>query len=82
MPGPLSATVIPLPSTVIAILGATPAASQASKPLSSSSLSATRGQSLRSWPVCAVSSFSLQKSSRRLVLNVVRVSFGPCASFA
>ena len=74
MPGPLSATVIPVLSTVILISGGTPASSQASRALSSNSFSATTGHSSFWWPVCAVSSFSVQKSMSREVSNVTRLN--------
>ena len=72
MPAPLSATVIEDSSTVTVISGAIPCSSQASRALSISSLTATRGQSRRSKPHWSVSSFSETKSSSRLVLKAVR----------
>src|SRR5262245_22448953 len=72
MPGPLSATVIAVSSTVTATSGAMPASSQASRALSSSSFKTTSGHCAGRCPVCATSSFSLQKSSRRDVRNVSR----------
>ena len=71
-PGPLSITAIACGSTCTSISGAMPASSQASSPLSTSSLSRTSGHVSGSCPVCAVSSFRLQNSSRRLVRKVVR----------
>ena len=51
-----------------------PASSQASRLLSIASFRITSGHSSGSWPVFAVNSFSLQKSSSREVVNVVRFS--------
>jgi hypothetical protein len=53
-----------------------PLSSQASIALSASSLRITNGQSSTAWPVCAVSSFSEQKSNSRDVRKVVRLNDG------
>ena len=72
MPGPLSATLITPRSTATSTRGATPASSQASRLLSTSSLTATCGHCSGRWPIWAVSSRSEAKSSRREVRKVSR----------
>src|SRR5262249_38293735 len=81
-PGPLSVTVIPDMSAATRREGAMSASSQASRALSSNSLTMTRGHSSRPWPVWVTSSFSEKKSITQLVLNVTRSSRLPAAAGA
>ena len=59
-------------STTTVIAGATPAVSQASSPLSTSSLSSASSHRCCGWPICMVSSVAVKNSSSRLVVKVSR----------
>src|SRR5215217_1025912 len=78
MPGPLSETVnsvVSLPTRAcMSTLGATPAVSQASSELSTSSLKTTVGKFSRRCPVCVCSSRTSKYSAAREVSKVVRSS--------
>ena len=65
MPGPLSMMMILSPFTSTEMIGVIPASSQASKPLSISSLTTTSGHSQTSCPVWFTSSRRVQNSISR-----------------